>query len=98
MVTSPALSDTTPLAKASLSASELQRRGELLLRLVHVMGALVLFAFGGSLLEPKNSKLVSVVFYSVTGLGIWIVAKLTRRGHVVLAAWILCSFFWTVIA
>jgi signal transduction histidine kinase/CheY-like chemotaxis protein len=98
MVTSAALSDTTPLAKASLSASELQRRGELLLRLVHVMGALVLFAFGASLLEPKNSKLVSVVFYGVVALGIWIVAKLTRRGRVVLAAWLLCSFFWTVIA
>jgi signal transduction histidine kinase/CheY-like chemotaxis protein len=99
MVTSPGLSDkTTSAAQGPLSDSELQRRGQLLLRVARVMGALVLFAFAGSLLEPKNSKLVSVLFYGVVALGIWVVVKLTRRGRVVLAAWLLCSFFWTVIA
>ncbi len=76
----------------------MQRRGALLLRVAHVMGGLGVFAFLGSLLEPKNSKTVSVIFYSIAGLGIWTVARLAKRGRVVLAAWILCSFFWLLIA
>ncbi len=62
------------------------------------MGGLSVFAFLSSLLEPKNSKLVSVVFYVIAGLGIWTVARLAKRGRVVLSAWLLCSFFWTLIA
>jgi signal transduction histidine kinase/CheY-like chemotaxis protein len=65
---------------------------------MRVMGLLVAFAFCASLLEPKNSKLVSLVFYGVVAVGIWIIARLARRGRVVLAAWLICSFFWVLIA
>jgi len=88
----------TPPREPKLSASELERRGALLLRVAHVMGGLGVFAFLSSLLEPKNSKLVSLVFYSIAGLGVWTVARLAKGGRVVVAAWILCSFFWLLIA
>jgi len=78
--------------------SERQRRGQLLLRLARVMGALTLFAFAVSLLEPSNSKLISVVFYGTTALVVFVVMLLTRRGRVVFAAWLLGSFFWLLIA
>jgi signal transduction histidine kinase/CheY-like chemotaxis protein len=99
MVTSGVLSDTTiRSAQPTLGESELGRRGQLLLRVTHVMIGLTLFAFLASLGEPKNSKLVSVLFYSIIAAGIWVVMRLTRRGRVVLAAWILCSFFWALVA
>jgi signal transduction histidine kinase/ActR/RegA family two-component response regulator len=99
VVTSCVLSDsTTARVPVTLSDSERARRGALLLRVAHVMGGLTLFAFVSSLFEPKNSKPMSVLFYSVVALGVWVVVRLIRRGRVVLAAWILCSFFWTLIA
>jgi signal transduction histidine kinase/CheY-like chemotaxis protein len=84
--------------EAARTNGESMRRGQLLLRVARIMGALTAFAFIGAIAEPANPKLVSVAFYGTVGLTILAVMLLAKRGYVTAATWLLSSFFWLLVA
>lgn len=74
------------------------RRAQLLNRLLGAMLGLAVLGGASALLEPRNDWRVTVFFYGLVILWLIGVGVIVRRGRVVLAAWILSSFFWLTIA
>ena len=51
-----------------------------------------------SLLEPRNHADVTLFFYGVVIAWLAVVALVARHGRLALAAWLLTSMFWVLIA
>jgi len=78
--------------------AEVTRQARLLYRLLWSMFVLVFVATGTSLLDPRNSVLVTAAFYAVVVGWLGVVGGVTRTGRVKLAAWVFSLFFWGLIA
>ncbi len=74
------------------------RRARLLRRLTMVMICVGLFGAVTSLLQPRNAPGTTLVFYVLVIAPIVGVGWIARRGRLVLAAWLLTSLFWAIIA
>ncbi len=74
------------------------RRARLLRRLTAVMICVGLFGAVTSLLQSRNATGTTVVFYVLVIAPVVGVGWLARRGRLVLAAWLLTSLFWAIIA
>lgn len=74
------------------------RQLQLLSRLLWAMIFLTVLGAVTAFLDPKNDKLVTTVFYLVVGLWFGLIHRLTRRGRVRTATWLLATFFWLLIA
>ncbi|MBL8914203.1 MAG: response regulator [Archangium sp.] len=77
---------------------ERQRKAVLVRSLTRVMAIAGGAGFITSLFDSNNKLVVSIGFYVPVWLGAWALHLLTRRGKIVIAAWILTVFFWTIIA
>ena len=89
----------TPTATSTTTGDpEQQARARLLMRLTYVMLALAGLGAGASLLEPQNQLWVTALFYGAIGGWLVAVAAIARRGRVVLAAWLLATMFWLMVA
>jgi signal transduction histidine kinase len=82
----------------ALGDPEVTRKAHVLMPVLQAMALLAVVAFGITLLDSRNSPLISFGFYAPVLLVMLALAKLARAGRVVLAAWIISLFFWTIIA
>ena len=74
------------------------RRAQLLNRLIGTMLGLSVLGAASALLETRNDWRVTIFFYGLVVVWLIGIGVIVRRGHVVLAAWVLSSFFWLTIA
>jgi signal transduction histidine kinase len=80
------------------AAGDDERRARLLRRLTWLMLGLAALGAGAAVLETRNQAWVTASFYGVVIAWLIVVAWVTRRGRLVLAAWLLTSMFWLLIA
>jgi signal transduction histidine kinase len=77
---------------------EVVRKARVLMPILRAMALIAIVAFAVTFLDSRNSPLISLGFYAPVLIVMLVLARLARSGRVVLAAWVLSLFFWTVIA
>ena len=87
-----------PLRRDDLEQLDRDDRARLLGRLTIAMIVMAVLGAVASLLEPRNHADVTLFFYGVVIAWLAVVALVARHGRLALAAWLLTSMFWVLIA
>ncbi len=83
---------------SSLDETEHARKAALLRSVIRAMIGMAVLGFVASLVDRRNDVRVGLVFYGLVSLCIFWLSRAVRSGRVVLAAWSVSAFVWSLIA
>jgi signal transduction histidine kinase len=87
-----------PAAAQQGEEAEQAQRKRVLVSLLKAMAVIALLPALSSLLDPRNDRVVTLLFYGIIYGGLLILGRMAWRGRAVGAAWALSIFFWLLIA